>query len=614
MYTCGLTVYARGHIGNFRTFVAQDLLRRFREWKGYSVLQVQNFTDVDDKTIRGAREAGEPLRDHTTRFIDYYHADAEALAIRRARHYPRATDPRYIAAMVRLVERLLERGAAYRCDGSVYFRIAAFPAYGQLSGAGVEGRQAGARVDADEYDKENAADFVLWKATADGEPTWEAPFGAGRPGWHLECSAMALERLGPGLDLHCGGVDLLFPHHENEIAQSEAAVGKPFVRHWFHCEHLRVEGQKMSKSLGNYYTVRELLDEGTSPAALRYLLASVHYRKPLNFTREGLRQAETAVRRVNALLARSPSPTGDRPPASSDVEIRTCLDRFEEALDDDLNVSKALAEVFFALRRANRRLNQPEAGNGAAVGEWAAAIRRMNDVFGVFEMKPSVGDPGSEDLAAEIEALIRERRGARRRGDYARADRARGHGRRDDLATAGLTPAVRRLRRSARRLRRLAPRLDRRPRASHLRLGVRGERIAARALARAGYRVVARNYRPGGSRRYAEIDIVAWDGRTLAAVEVKTRRGGWGRPAERVDRRKRLRLRRSAARMWRVESARRRIPPGSRLRMDVVEVWFPAGSGSAGPDRVDARVRDRFRSLFAAARRGPVTRIHRGAF
>ncbi len=433
MYTCGLTVYARGHIGNFRTFVAQDLLRRFLEWKGYRVFQVQNFTDVDDKTIRGALDAGEPLRDYTTRFIELYHADADALGVRRAQKYPRATDPEYIAAMVRLVERLLDNGAAYRSGGSVYFRIAAYPGYGRLSGAAVEGRLAGARVDADEYDKESASDFVLWKATRDGEPTWDAPFGAGRPGWHLECSAMALELLGSGFDLHCGGVDLMFPHHENEIAQSEAATGEPFVRHWFHCEHLLVEGRKMSKSLGNYFTVRELLDDGVSPAALRYLLASVHYRKQLNFTREGLQQAETAVRRVNALLARAPATPDPGSSVPEGGEIRACLDRFEEALDDDLNVSRALAEVFFALRRANQRLNRPEAGEGPAVADWAAAIRRMNEVFGVFEMEAAPGSPHRDGLAAEIEGLIRERREARRRRDYARADAIR-----DQLRSRGI--------------------------------------------------------------------------------------------------------------------------------------------------------------------------------
>ncbi len=425
MYTCGLTVYARGHIGNFRTFVGQDLLRRFLEWKGYRVLQVQNFTDVDDKTIRGAGEAGETLRDYTTRFIELYHADADALGVRRAHHYPRATDPEYIAAMVRLVERLLERGAAYRSGGSVYFRIAAYPDYGRLSGAAVEGRLAGARVDADEYDKESAADFVLWKATEDGEPTWDAPFGAGRPGWHLECSAMALELLGSGFDLHCGGVDLKFPHHENEIAQSEAATGEPFVRHWFHCEHLLVEGRKMSKSLGNHFTVRELIEEGVSSAALRYLLASVHYRKQLNFTRDGLRQAETAVGRVNALLARVPESSASGPFVPADPGVRACLDRFEEALNDDLNVSRALAEVFFALRQANQGLNRKDAEDGAGVAEWAAAIRSMNEVFGVFEMEGAPDPSSGEDLVEEIEGWIRERRDARRRRDYARADAIR---------------------------------------------------------------------------------------------------------------------------------------------------------------------------------------------
>ena len=426
MYTCGLTVYARGHIGNFRTFVAQDVLRRFLEFKGYRVLQAQNFTDVDDKTIRGALAAQEPLRDYTTRFIEQYHADADALGIRRAEHYPRATDPEYIRAMVRLVERLLERGAAYRSGGSVYFRIAAFPKYGRLSGAAVEGRLAGARVDSDEYAKEDVSDFVLWKGAKGGEPSWTAPFGEGRPGWHLECSAMGLEILGPGFDLHCGGVDLMFPHHENEIAQSEAATGERFVRHWFHCEHLLVEGRKMSKSLGNHFTVRELLGEGIPAAAIRYLLGGVHYGKQLNFTREGLGQAETAVRRVDAFLRRFPGapsggPTADGAPAGGDDAIRACLDRFEDALNDDLNVSKALAEVFHAVRQGNQALARDA---GTSAGAWAAAIREMNRVFGVFEME--VADSTAEDSgAAEIELLIAERREARSRRDFARADAIR---------------------------------------------------------------------------------------------------------------------------------------------------------------------------------------------
>ena len=472
MYTCGLTVYARGHIGNFRTFVAQDLLRRFLEFKGYRVRQAMNFTDVDDKTIRGANEAGVPLREYTGRFIEYFFADADALAIERAEHYPRATDPAHIAAMIRLVEALLARGAAYESEGSIYFRVAGFPGYGQLSGAAASDRRAGARVDSDEYDKEDAQDFALWKAAKPGDPCWEAPFGAGRPGWHLECSAMGIELLGPSLDLHCGGVDLVFPHHENEIAQSEAATGAPFVRHWFHCEHLLVEGRKMSKSLGNQFTVRDLLDEGHSPASLRYALIGVHYRQQLNFTRAGLGQAEAAIRRVDDFLRRADEAATVSSPASSPVSspasspaggeapaaVADSLRQFEEALDDDLNASRALAVVFSALREGNRALRAP-AGVPAALA-WAAAIRRMNEVFAVFDRAVGAGrdapagdsetdaeaisgaasDNGSESAAAggglpaaEIEALLEERSEARKRRDFAAADRIR-----DRLSEAGI--------------------------------------------------------------------------------------------------------------------------------------------------------------------------------
>ena len=436
MYTCGLTVYARGHIGNFRTFVAQDLLRRYLKFKGYRVEQAMNFTDVDDKTIRGANEAGIPLREYTGKYIEQFFADADALSIERVEHYPRATDPEYLAAMIRLVERLLETGAAYESAGSIYFRVAGFPGYGRLSGASASDRRAGARVDADEYDKEDAYDFVLWKASKPGEPSWEAPFGAGRPGWHLECSAMGLELLGPSLDLHCGGVDLVFPHHENEIAQSEAATGSPFVRHWFHCEHLLVEGRKMSKSLGNQFTVRDLLDDGFSAASVRYLLASVHYRQQLNFTRAGLRQADSAIRRVDGFLARA----DESAPAAGDASgslpeaVADALGRFEAALDDDLNASRALAETFSALREGNRAL---DAGDAPAAAAWAAAIRRMNEVFAVFdraapaEAGEAAGGGALSDQ--EIEERLAERAEARKRRDFAAADAIR-----DRLAEAGI--------------------------------------------------------------------------------------------------------------------------------------------------------------------------------
>ena len=435
IYTCGLTVYGRGHIGNFRTFVAQDILRRYLRFRGYRVLQAMNFTDVDDKTIRGAAEAGEPLRDYTSRYIQEFFEDGDALGIERVEHYPRATDPEYVEAMIRLVERLLENRVAYEAGGSIYFRVTSFPRYGQLSGAAASDRLAGARVDSDEYDKEDAQDFVLWKAARPGEPVWEAPFGAGRPGWHLECSAMGLALLGSGFDLHCGGVDLVFPHHENEIAQSEAATGETFVRHWFHCEHLLVDGRKMSKSLGNQFTVRELIDEGFAPAAIRHLLAGVHYRQQLNFTKDGLRQAEVAIRRVDEFLRRSdevvdPSglPAGD---GALPAAAAAALVRFGEALDDDLNTSRALAEVFTALREGNRALRSSRGATEAA--GWATAIRSMNSVLGSFEMSSPADRSSEADEPPDLPALIRERQEARRRRDFARADAIR-----DGLAAQGI--------------------------------------------------------------------------------------------------------------------------------------------------------------------------------
>ena len=343
----------------------------------------------------------------------------------------------YVGAMIRLVERLLENGIAYEAGGSIYFRVTDFPGYGQLSGAAASDRLAGARVDSDEYDKEDAQDFVLWKGPRPGEPVLgRAVRPRARPGWHLECSAMGLELLGSGFDLHCGGVDLVFPHHENEIAQSEAATGETFVRHWFHCEHLLVDGRKMSKSLGNQFTVRELLDEGFAPAAIRHLLASVHYRQQLNFTKAGLRQAEVAIGRggrLPAALRRGRPMVRQVPGTMPCLRPRPprALVRFEEALDDDLNTSKALAEVFIALKEGNRALHSP--GGAAEAAGWAAAIRRMNSVLGSFEMGSGQEAAGDAEEPPDLGALIRERQVARERRDFARADEIR-----DGLAARGI--------------------------------------------------------------------------------------------------------------------------------------------------------------------------------
>jgi cysteinyl-tRNA synthetase len=419
MYTCGLTVYNRGHIGNFRTFVSQDVLRRYLKYKGYRVTQVTNFTDVDDKTIDGARAAGMGLREYTQKFIDYFFEDCATLNIERAEHYPRATDQEYIDAMVELVKKLEERGHTYRGDGSIYFKVDSFPGYGKLSRIDVTGMKAGARVDSDEYTKENVRDFVLWKGPKGDEPSWDTAIGPGRPGWHLECSAMGMKLLGETFDLHSGGVDLIFPHHENEIAQSEGATGKPFVRHWMHTEFLLVEGEKMSKSKGNQFTVKELVDEGYSPMAIRYLLLSVYYRQQLNFTREGLRQAETAIRRVDDFLDRlsEVSREGESSEASREAAARA-LSRFEEAMDADLNTSAALAAVFDLLKEGNTALSSSSMTKGDARA-FTEAIERMNQVFAVFGKRKKLS------LDREVEALIEERIQARGRRDFQRADAIR---------------------------------------------------------------------------------------------------------------------------------------------------------------------------------------------
>jgi cysteinyl-tRNA synthetase len=295
-YTCGPTVYDFAHIGNFRTFVFQDLLRRYLRFRDYRVIHVMNITDVDDRTIQMARTQGISLMEYTARYTEAFLEDSQKLGLQPPDFMPRATG--HIPEMVQLIRRLEEGGYTYRRDGSIYFSIARFPEYGKLSKQDFKGMQAGARVDNDRYDKDEARDFVLWKARKEGDDFWETDIGPGRPGWHIECSAMSMKYLGESFDIHCGGIDLVFPHHENEIAQSECATGKPFVHYWVHPEFLVVEGEKMSKSLGNFFTLRDLLDQGHSPQAIRYLLLSVHYRKQLNFTMDGLRQAESSIQRL----------------------------------------------------------------------------------------------------------------------------------------------------------------------------------------------------------------------------------------------------------------------------------------------------------------------------
>lgn len=461
VYACGPTIYGHAHVGNFRTFVFYDLVHRTLSWLGYGVRFVMNLTDVDDKTIRAAREAGTDLEGWTTPFLDAFLADADALAIRRFHAYPRATE--HVEAMVALVAALLEREMAYVAeDGSVYFDISAFPEYGRLSGRDLEQGRRGERVLADEHDKDDVRDFALWKATGPDDEAvgavWDAPWGRGRPGWHLECSAMSMAELGETLDLHLGGEDLVFPHHEGEIAQSEGVTGCRFVRTWLHVKHLRLEDRKMSKSLGNIVTVRELLEDGTGAAALRHQLVSAHYRTELNFGSEGLEGSARAVERLQRFArrleeaageaaphaeARHPALSGDDPAASRgggdlagagpvEAAAREALRGFREALEDDLNVSGALAALFVFVKAANPRLEEAESGDAAA---GLAALRSMDRVLGLLEAAGAAArdEAGDDAFRTWVEARVAERTRARDARDWERADAIR-----DELRASGV--------------------------------------------------------------------------------------------------------------------------------------------------------------------------------
>jgi cysteinyl-tRNA synthetase len=417
VYTCGPTVYDYAHIGNFRTFVFQDILTRYLRYRNYKVIHVMNITDVDDKTIRNAREQGMSLKDYTVKYTEAFLEDAKVLHIELPPLLPRATD--HIPEMVSLIRDLEQKGHAYVKDGSVYYSIATFPEYGKLSKKDFSSMQAGGRVDSDEYEKkDDARDFVLWKARKGDEDYWETELGPGRPGWHIECSAMSMKYLGSSFDIHCGGVDLIFPHHENEIAQSEGSTGLPFVRYWSHSEFLLVEGEKMSKSKGNYYTLRSLLADGHSAEAIRYLLLSVNYRRQLNFTADGLRQAEASVRRLEDFLLRMTEKAGPGDPSPEfAAAVSATRENFIAALDDDLNTSAALAAVFDFVRSAYQQDEQGILGAGDA----RAAIdflKDVNRVLAVLRTQPEL-------LDAEITKRIEERQAARRRRDFAEADRIR---------------------------------------------------------------------------------------------------------------------------------------------------------------------------------------------
>src|SRR6185503_1838908 len=364
MYTCGLTVYARGHIGNFRTFVSLDVLRRALRYEaGYAMRHVMNFTDVDDKTIHASQQAGVALREYTDRFVAAYLEDAAAMGLEPVEENPRATDEANLRAMVDMVNALGQRGHTYTSEGSVYFRISTLPEYGKLARLDHEGIQPGARLDADTYTKHDARDFVLWKATKPGEPTWDYGCGPGRPGWHIECSAMALRLLGPApIDIHGGGIDLVFPHHENEIAQSEGATGVQFSRFWVHVEFLNLDNEKMSKSLGNVFTVRDILDKGHRASALRYLLISVHYRKQLTFNWDVLTQAEAAVTRLADFVARVEGVKGGEAHADISARVAEARQAFRAAIGGDLNVPAAQGVIFELVREMNAAIDQGRLG------------------------------------------------------------------------------------------------------------------------------------------------------------------------------------------------------------------------------------------------------------
>ncbi len=430
MYTCGPTVYDYAHIGNYRTFVFQDILRRFLKLRGYKLNHVMNLTDVDDRIIANAAAAGVGIRDYTEKFVQAFFDDCKSLSIEAPEHWIRATD--HIQDMVKLIQQLQEKTYTYSTEGSIYYRIAKFPEYGKLSKIDVSGIQAGARVDVDRYEKESARDFALWKAPKPGEHFWETPIGRGRPGWHVECSAMAMKYLGETLDVHTGGIDLAFPHHENEIAQSEAATGKPFVRYWLHAEHLLVEGEKMSKSLGNFYTLRDLFAKGHKPSALRFALANVPYRKQLNFTFDGLHQAASSVERLRNFAARLAQ--GKFPPGKQDgmaARIAKASEEFDAALADDLNTARALAAAFDLLREVNIAIDKEEfrEGDTPGVQQFLAAFDRIfalledNDVEKLQALGMGGGNSGPSD--AEIEELVAQRQAARQRRDFAASDRIR---------------------------------------------------------------------------------------------------------------------------------------------------------------------------------------------
>lgn len=425
MYTCGPTVHDFAHIGNYRAYVFEDLLRRFLKFHGWRVIQVMNLTDVDDKTIRKARAAGLPLREYTRRFAEAFFADLDRLRIERAEHYPAATD--HIPDMIRLIERLLAAGVAYRSDdGSVYFSIARHPGYGRLARLDIAGLRPGARVSHDEYEKENVADFALWKAwdESDGEVAWDSPWGRGRPGWHIECSAMSMRYLGESFDIHTGGQDNIFPHHEDEIAQSEAVTGRPLARFWMHCAHLIVEGRKMSKSLGNFLTLRDVIDRGWTGREVRYVLLTSHYRQSLNFSFDSLAAARAALARLDEFRDRFRTMAGTATAGPLPAWAAGAPSAFHAALADDLNISGAMGVLFDFVRDGHRAMDAGATSPSDATAA-LAVLADWDRVLALFE-------PEATSVDSEVEELARLRETARRERRWAEADRLR-----DEIAARG---------------------------------------------------------------------------------------------------------------------------------------------------------------------------------
>jgi cysteinyl-tRNA synthetase len=421
IYSCGPTVYGFAHIGNFRTFVFNDFLRRYLKFRGFSVNHAMNITDVEDKIIAGANREGVSLQEYTGRYTAIFMEDLTTLNIEPVEHMPKATES--IPAMIDIIERLREKGFVYEKDGSLYFSITKFHKYGRLSRLDTREIKTGLRYDTDEYTKDDVRDFALWKAPKENEICWETPFGKGRPGWHIECSAMIRRIFGTTIDIHTGGVDLIFPHHENEIAQSEAAYDEPFVRHWIHAEHLLVNGSKMSKSAGNFYTLRDLLDRGYSPRSIRYLLISGHYRKQFNFTLEGIAQADQALERIDNLVVRlrdvrKDGDGGDEPPG---LAVALIAD-FTAAVDDDLNISRGLGVFFEFIHAVNTLINEDKLTR-AGVEIIMDTLKKIDSVLGVIFFTESV----LTDIDASwVESMIAERISAKKEKKFARADEIRG--------------------------------------------------------------------------------------------------------------------------------------------------------------------------------------------